>query len=191
MAGEEKTEKATPKKRKDTRKKGRGTAEQGSCGCGFRGGNIRISCDIRKLYVPDAFKLYGAVDVIYRQDGQYRRVCDERILEGGYNLRLYRRSDTGGGGCTERTAVIVQTKGLFSMEAMKPKFSRLNPFTGIKRLFSMQALVGLVKGLIEIIVVVAILYFQVMDRINEFKKLIDTDVIKIVAYISETAMSLL
>ena len=77
------------------------------------------------------------------------------------------------------------------MEAMKPKFSRLNPFTGIKRLFSMQALVGLVKGLIEIIVVVAILYFQVMDRINEFKKLIDTDVIKIVAYISETAMSLI
>jgi len=61
MAGEEKTEKATPKKRKE----GRGTAEQGSCGCGFRGGNIRISCDIRKLYVPDAFKLYGAVDVIY------------------------------------------------------------------------------------------------------------------------------
>ena len=30
-----------------------------------------------------------------------------------------------------------------------------------------------------------------MDRINEFKKLIDTDVIKIVAYISETAMSLI
>ncbi len=55
----------------------------------------------------------------------------------------------------------------------------------------MQALVGLVKGLIEIIVVVAILYFQVMDRINEFKKLIDTDVIKIVAYISETAISLI
>ena len=95
------------------------------------------------------------------------------------------------GGVLSVLPVIVQTKGLFSMEAMKPKFSRLNPFTGIKRLFSMQALVGLVKGLIEIIVVVAILYFQVMDRIKEFKKLIDTDVIKIVAYISETAMSLI
>ena len=68
----------------------------------------------------------------------------------------------------ERTAAnLVQTKGLFSMEAMKPKFSRLNPFTGIKRL--LMQLVGFVKGLIEIIVVVAILYFQVMDRINEFK----------------------
>ena len=55
----------------------------------------------------------------------------------------------------------------------------------------MQSLVGLLKGLIEIVVVVAVLYFQVMDRLNEFKKLIDTDVIKIVAYISETAMSLI
>ena len=74
--------------------------------------------------------------------------------------------------------VIVQTKGLFSMEAMKPKFQQIESVYGYQAVVFDAGAVGLVKGLIEIIVVVAILYFQVMDRINEFKKLIDTDVIK-------------
>lgn len=87
--------------------------------------------------------------------------------------------------------VIAQTKGLFSMEAMKPKFSRLNPFSGIKKLFSLQSLVGIVKGLIELIVIGVILYFQISDRMTAFAKLLDTDIIKIVAYISETVMSMI
>ena len=130
MAGEEKTEKATPKKRKDTRKKGE---------------------------VLQSKEVAVAVFVV----GIFAFLA----IFGNYMFQML-------------------------LNFMEQSMSSIDK-TGNTVEFAMQALVGLVKGLIEIIVVVAILYFQVMDRINEFKKLIDTDVIKIVAYISETAMSLI
>ena len=38
----------------------------------------------------------------------------------------------------------------FSIEALQPKFSKLNPLTGIKRLFGLQGLVELVKALLKV-----------------------------------------
>ena len=191
MAGEEKTEKATPKKRKDTRKKGEVLQSKEVAVAVFVVGifaflaifgnyMFQMLLNFMEQSMSSIDKTGNTVEFAMSVFWKVAIIC---VCTVGPILAV--------GVVLSVLPVIVQTKGLFSMEAMKPKFSRLNPFTGIKRLFSMQALVGLVKGLIEIIVVVAILYFQVMDRINEFKKLIDTDVIKIVAYISETAMSLI
>lgn len=191
MAGEEKTEKATPKKRKDTRKKGEVLQSKEVAVAVFVVGifaflaifgnyMFQMLLNFMEQSMSSIDKTGNTIEFAMSVFWKVAIIC---VCTVGPILAV--------GVVLSVLPVIVQTKGLFSMEAMKPKFSRLNPFTGIKRLFSMQALVGLVKGLIEIIVVVAILYFQVMDRINEFKKLIDTDVIKIVAYISETAMSLI
>ncbi|WP_210395726.1 flagellar biosynthesis protein FlhB [Motiliproteus sediminis] len=44
----------------------------------------------------------------------------------------------------------------FSAKAMAPKFSRLNPLEGIKRMFSLKALVELFKGLAKFLVVGAL-----------------------------------
>jgi len=38
----------------------------------------------------------------------------------------------------------------FSLEALQPKFSKLNPLSGIKRLFGMQGLMELVKALLKV-----------------------------------------
>ena len=178
MAGEEKTEKATPKKRKDTRKKGEVLQSKEVAVAVFVVGifaflaifgnyMFQMLLNFMEQSMSSIDKTGNTVEFAM---SVFRKVAIICVCTVGPILAV--------GVVLSVLPVIVQTKGLFSMEAMKPKFSRLNPFTGIKRLFSMQALVGLVKGLIEIIVVVAILYFQVMDRISEFKKLIDTDVIK-------------
>lgn len=53
-------------------------------------------------------------------------------------------------------ADVVQTGGLFSLEAAKPKFSRVNPVAGIKRLFSTQSLWQLLKQALKIAVLVLI-----------------------------------
>ena len=184
MAGEEKTEKATPKKRKDTRKKGEVLQSKEVAVAVFVVGifaflaifgnyMFQMLLNFMEQSMSSIDKTGNTVEFAMSVFWKVAIIC---VCTVGPILAV--------GVVLSVLPVIVQTKGLFSMEAMKPKFSRLNPFT-------MQALVGLVKGLIEIIVVVAILYFQVMDRISEFKKLIDTDVIKIVAYISETAMSMI
>ena len=41
----------------------------------------------------------------------------------------------------------------FTLEAMKPKFSKLNPFSGLKRMFGVQGLVELLKAIVKITLV--------------------------------------
>ncbi|UVE16361.1 flagellar biosynthesis protein FlhB [Pseudomonas sp. LS44] len=45
---------------------------------------------------------------------------------------------------------------LFSMEALQPKFSRMDPLAGLKRMFSAKALIELVKALAKFLVVLLV-----------------------------------
>lgn len=45
---------------------------------------------------------------------------------------------------------------LFSLEALQPKGSRMNPLSGLKRMFSVQALVELLKALAKFLVILAV-----------------------------------
>ena len=191
MAGEEKTEKATPKKRRDSRKKGEVLQSK----------EVSNAVFIVGIFV--FLSIFGSTMFSMLLD--YMQQCMEGLANTGstsefmmdimWKAFILCICALGpillAGMVLGILPVLVQTRGLFSGEVMKPKFSRLNPFSGIKRLFSLQAAVGILKGLIEIVVVVAVLYMQVVDKLNAFSKLMDTDVIKIVAFISDTVMSLL
>lgn len=48
---------------------------------------------------------------------------------------------------------------LFTMEPLTPKFSRLNPLSGLKRMFSVKSLVELVKSLAKFLVVLMVALF--------------------------------
>ncbi len=80
--------------------------------------------------------------------------------------------------------VMAQTRGLFSGKSIRPKFSRLSPIQGFKRLFSLQSLVNVVKGMIELTVIGAISYFQIQGRMNDFAKLPDMEPLQGVHYIA-------
>lgn len=85
---------------------------------------------------------------------------------------------------------IAQTRGLFTMKALKPKFSRLNPLSGIKKLFSLQSIVGILKGLIEVIIISVVIYNEIRDRLPKFVMLIDTGVAAGVTYALVTIFDL-
>lgn len=87
-------------------------------------------------------------------------------------------------------AVVVQTRGLFTMKVVKPKFSKLNPLTGIKRLFSIQSAVGILKGIIEITVMGVIIYSQLQSRMADFAKLIDMEPIQAIYYTADAVFSI-
>lgn len=55
---------------------------------------------------------------------------------------------------------IMQTGLMFSLKVLTPKFSHINPLSGIKKQFSMQAIVNLAKSLLKIIVILSLLYFD-------------------------------
>lgn len=82
--------------------------------------------------------------------------------------------------------VLAQTKGLFSGKSIRPKFSRLSPIQGFKRLFSLQSFVNVIKGLLELTIIGVIAYFQIKDRLVYFGRLTDMEPIQAVYYITSS-----
>ena len=72
-------------------------------------------------------------------------------------------------------ATFFQTKMLVSGEALKPKFSRINPIQGFKRLFSLRSVVETLKGVIKITVLLLIIYLDLTGMFRESSKYFYTD----------------
>ena len=68
--------------------------------------------------------------------------------------------------------------------------SRLNPLSGIKKLFSLQSIVGILKGLIEVIIISVVIYNEIRDRLPKFVMQIDTGVAAGVTYALVTIFDL-
>ena len=58
---------------------------------------------------------------------------------------------------------LIQTGLMFSGESLKPKFSKLNPISGFKNMFSLKALGNLIKS-IAVIVVLLIIGYSFMNK---------------------------
>ncbi len=54
----------------------------------------------------------------------------------------------------------------FSSEAMMPKFSKINPANGIKRVFSINSVVELIKSILKILLISTICYVLITGRIE-------------------------
>lgn len=191
MAGEEKTEKATPKKRKDSRKKGEVLQSKEVATAVFVVGMFA------GLALLGQYILKNLMDFMEKSMSNLNNTGDspEFMIEKGKDIVVACTLILGPilliGIVLSILPVVAQTKGLFSMEALKPKFSKLNPFTGIKRLFSMQAVVGIVKGLIEIAIIGVVVYTQISDRMADFANLSDMDLITATAYVADAAMAII
>jgi len=70
-------------------------------------------------------------------------------------------------------ATMAQTRFLFTTKTMEFKLSRLNPLEGIKRMFSLRAVVELLKAMLKIAVLVYIIYKQLAKRIATLPRLMD------------------
>lgn len=51
-----------------------------------------------------------------------------------------------------------------SLKTMKPKFNKLNPLQGFKRLFSLRSVMELIKSLLKITIIIAIVYMSVNGK---------------------------
>src|SRR5471030_188562 len=52
---------------------------------------------------------------------------------------------------------MIQHQLVWSLESLTPKFSKISPLAGLKRLFSKQALANLAKGLVKLILIGTVL----------------------------------
>ncbi len=83
-----------------------------------------------------------------------------------------------------------QTKFLFSKEALKPKFSHLNPISGIKKMFSLRAVVELLKSIIKAAIIGAVIYSYYKSIATDVVKLMSLDIMSAVSFVLKSVYSL-
>lgn len=191
MAGDSKTEKATPKKRRDERKKG----------------HVAVSKDVvmiasllgtfvmLKLLFPFMYRTLRDYMIKYvslaptvetLSDYTTRIYWDtaEAILQAAFPILL-----TGVALAILGTGV--QTRFIFTKSNMAPKFNRLNPIQGIKNILSLKSLVELIKNIIKITILAAILYRIIKGDLRAVARTIDMDLRDSTVYVLTSIMEMI
>ena len=177
MAGDSKTEKATPKRRRDERKKG----------------NVLMSKDAVTVTT-----LIGSIAAffLFSQStlNQLRHVwnlCFSYIADGYVGMfpevsrNLFQKVILAFlwavlpflliTSVLAVSATFYQTKMLFAPEKLRPKFSHINPLEGFKRLFSLRSVVEAVKGLLKISVLLVLMIYYYKSVLPDFTSFLDMD----------------
>ena len=85
----------------------------------------------------------------------------------------------------------VQTRFNVSFKSIRPKWNRLNPLSGIKRLFSMKNAVELVKNSIKITLLLVLLYNILKQDLQPMASMIDMNPAASAAYMMKMLFDLL
>ena len=180
---QEKTEKATPKRRKDSRRKGRVAQSREipsvmilitSLGVFFfAGGNIFRSLT---AFTGSMFQQISSSPLsdIATTANFFTGVF---LFFAKLTLPLM-LAILAAGVC----AHIAQFGVLFSTESLTPKWSRISPISGIKRLVSLRSLVELAKSVLKVLTIGATAFFLIRGELHVMPELILGSVVDILAF---------
>ncbi len=193
-SSDNKTEKATPKKRRDAREKGqvlKSTEVNTAFGAIVMLGLMliiwpRYTNQLASIYtdflgpsVMDAANHELSVQVIV---GLFRKavLSMAAILLPILGLAML----------VGLISNIGQVGFLFTTKTLKPKLERISPIKGFKRIFSLKTLVQLLKSLLKIILLGYVLYTEYTKVITKFPYYIETDVYNAFLEIMNIALSI-
>ncbi len=189
MAESNRTEQATPKKKRDERKKGNVFQSKDATSvatvligfillsklCGFDGKRI---ADFYKLQIGRIATMdYVSVTdfgVILKELIVDLLICVCPLM---FAVALVAIVANG-----------AQTKFNFAMERLKPKLSKFNPIEGFKRIVSIRSAVQLVKSIIKVVVVGVVIYSAVKDVLLVAPDMLNTDKSESIAYMLSAMM---
>ena len=72
---------------------------------------------------------------------------------------------------------MIQHRLVWSADSLKPKFSKISPLAGLKRLFSSQALANFAKGLVKLAVIGSVLVALLWPQRHRLEALVSTDIL--------------
>lgn len=191
MADTNKTEKATPKKKRDERKKGNAfqSKEVASIAILIVGFIVLnklggfVMSQVKSLYITEMSNIQGMY-------GLSVTTC----------LQLFRETAVIFFTCTIPILLIVMTVGivmsgiqtgfLVSGELLKFKFHRINMLEGFKRILSLRSLVELTKSIIKVIVVLWVIYTSVKDLLVITPDMLHADIDSNITFMMERIMSI-
>jgi flagellar biosynthetic protein FlhB len=187
---QDKTEPATPKKREDARKKGQ----------------VAVSREIPSVLIlfmtTGVFFFLGSQ--IFIGLAQYMRDALQNGLLLDLHIQAAARMMTS---VLEKivrillplliaillagiAANVSQFGLLFTTKPLVPKFSKLNPFKGLKRLFSLRSLVEVTKALLKILIIGLVAYAAVRNQLSLMPGLVQLQVLDILTFTGHTALQI-
>ena len=86
---------------------------------------------------------------------------------------------------------MVQHRFIWSLEAVTPKLHKVSPMAGAKRLFSKQALLNFVKGLIKLIIVGVVLFALLWPERHRLDMMVSFDPVYMLALIRDHSLKLI
>lgn len=190
MSGE-KTEKATPKKRRDEREKGNVLKSQDVV---VVLGTF-VSFYALKLYFPTMAKtlkydmkwfisLSGSIKELTLGDlqkiGMHTMMTSiKMILPLALISVLIAILATG-----------VQTRFLFSKKSLQPKLSNISPLSGIKKIISLKNIIELIKNMLKVSLLAFILYGLLKNDMSAIIRTMNMNISRSVQYMMELMMSM-
>ena len=176
MAGD-KTEKATPKKRRDERKKGNVMMSKDVVAVATLLGSLVMLRVMSGVVVEQAQNLFATSFTLM---GEGYAPAPETVLRQLFT-RCILIFVTVAGPFLAVTAVLAvvatfaQTKMLVTGESLKPKFNRISPLQGFKRLFSLRSVVETLKSLLKIVILLYLIFSYFTKVAVGFSRFLDME----------------
>jgi flagellar biosynthetic protein FlhB len=87
-------------------------------------------------------------------------------------------------------ANLIQHRPLLSAEPITPRLSKISPVDGFRRLFSLEAVVNFLKGLVKIVVIGAIMFFVLWPEVDRLETMVTADVATILGIASDLTVTI-
>jgi flagellar biosynthetic protein FlhB len=88
-------------------------------------------------------------------------------------------------------ASLIQTGFVLSAEPLSPKLEKISPLRGIKRLFSAQATLDLVKSLVKLCIVGAVTWFLLRPEFDRIERFADFEAMELLLVLEQMTLKLL
>ena len=177
MPGDSKTEKATPKKRRDERKKGNVLISKDAVAVATLLGSLLVISKTAPLMLEQVNTVFQTCFsyIALGPAGLASGILNELIVQMLKAFLIMVGPLLGATALLAIAATFAQTRLLVSTESIRPKFSRLNPLEGIKKLFSLRSLVEAFKGILKITVLLYLIYTSFRKAAIEFFRFLDME----------------
>lgn len=84
----------------------------------------------------------------------------------------------------------IQTRFIFSKKSFQFKLSKLNPIQGIKKMFSISSVFELAKSLVKLVILAVVVYGEIKKRIPEFARMFQMELSSSLVYIADSIYSI-
>jgi flagellar biosynthetic protein FlhB len=190
-AGQERTEKATPKKKEEARKKGQVAISREVSSA------MVLLASIGFFYFAGSWMFWHLSEVItrvFQNIGtlQFNTINDASVfsLEIMSRLLAILTPFLLPLAILGLAANILQVGFKMSTEAIAPKMNKLNPISGMKRFVSLKALVELSKSIVKLLFIGTIAYLLVKSDLAAFPLLIHQEVGQILVFIARVSLKI-